>query len=81
MYIHPLKPEDHPERIVNVANGTLAVPKVNVDEAVSIGYNQLIALEKSLPTGFWKAIEKNIKTMVVTKKGIAIGSKSFMTPS
>jgi len=35
----------------------------------------LIAFENSLPTGFWKAIEKNVKTIVVAKKGIAIGSK------
>ena len=52
MCIHPLKPDDHPKEIVNIANGQIAVPQVNVDEAVSIGHKQLIAFEKALPTGF-----------------------------
>lgn len=73
--IHPLKPEVHPPKLVNVANGTLAVAEVNVCQAISIGYNQLVEFEKSLPTGFWKPIERRIKTMAVTKKGIPIGSK------
>jgi len=47
MHIHPLRPDDHPGGILNTANGQLSVPQVNVDEAVSIGYNQLIAFEKS----------------------------------
>ena len=73
--IHPMKPELHPENLVNVANGTLAVSQVNVDKAVTIGHNQLIELEKYLPNGFWKPIERKIKTMAATKKGITIGSK------
>ena len=32
-------------------------------------------VEKNLPTGFWKTIERKIKTMTVTNKGIAVGSK------
>jgi hypothetical protein len=54
MCIHPLKPEDHPEQIVNVANGILGASLVNVDRAVSIGHSQLLDLEKELPTGFWR---------------------------
>ena len=73
--IHPLKPEIHPPKLVNVANGTLAVPDVNVCQAISIGHSQLVEFEKSLPTGFWKAIERRIKTMAITRKGISIGSK------
>ena len=38
--IHPLKPETHPEQVVNVANGTLATLLVNVDQAVNIGHSQ-----------------------------------------
>lgn len=73
--IHPMKPELHPENLVNVANGTLAVSQINVDKAVIIGHNQLVEFEKSLPNGFWKPIERKIKTMATTKKGISIGSK------
>ena len=57
-----MKSQFHSENIVNVANGTLAVPEVNVDKAVTIGHNQLVQFEKSLPTGFWKPIERKIKT-------------------
>ena len=31
MCIHPMKPEDHPENLMNISNGTIAVPQVNVD--------------------------------------------------
>ena len=30
MCIHPMKPEDHPENLMNISNGTIAVPQVNV---------------------------------------------------
>ena len=70
--IHPMKPEVHPENLVNVANGTLAGAQVNVDNAITIGHNQLVEFEKSLPAGFWKPIQRKIKSMEVTKKGIAI---------
>ena len=75
MCIHPLKPETHPEQLVNVANGALAPSQVNVDQAVSIGHSQQIDFENDLPTGFWDSIGKKVKTMAITKKGIAIGPK------
>ena len=79
--IHPMKPEVHPENLVNVANGTLAIPQVNVNNAVTIGHSQLVEFEKSLPAGFWKPIERKIKSMKVTKKGLPLGPKFFMTLS
>ncbi len=78
MCIHPLKPELHPEQLVNVANGTIGISKINVDQAVSIGQSQLLEFEKQLPFGFWKPIEKKVKTMAATKKGIAVGTKFCM---
>ena len=75
MCIHPMKPEDHPENLMNISNSTIAVPQVNVDKAVHIGKNQLVEFEKLLPTGYWKPIERKVKTMAVAKKGIAVGSK------
>ncbi len=65
----------HPEQLVNVANGTIGISKINVDQAVSIGQSQLLEFEKQLPFGFWKPIEKKVKTMAATKKGIAVGPK------
>ena len=46
--IHTMKSETHPETLVNVANGSLATPQVNVYKAVTIGYNQL----RNLPAGY-----------------------------
>ena len=73
--IHPLMPEIHPPKLVNVTNGALVLPEVNVPQAISIGHNQLIEFEKSLPTGFWKTIQRKVKTMAIAKKGISIESK------
>ena len=61
-------PEIHPPKLVNVTNGALAVPEVNVSQAISNGHNQLIVFEKSLPTGFWKTIQRKVKTMAIAKK-------------
>ncbi len=58
----------HPEQLVNVVNGTIGISKINVDQAVSIGQSQLLEFEKQLPFGFWKPIEKKVKTMAATKK-------------
>ena len=57
------------------ANGTLGASLVNVDQAVSFGHGHLLEFEKELPTGFWKSIERKIKTMSTARKGIPIGSK------
>ena len=75
MCIHSLEPAVHPKQIVNVANSTLGASQVNVNQAFSIGNSQLLEFEKELPNGFWISIERTIKTMATTTKGIAIGSK------
>ena len=41
MCINPLDPSVHPDPIVNVANGAIAPPAVNVDRALSIGIKQV----------------------------------------
>ena len=46
-----------------------------LQQALSIGHSQLLEFVKKLPNGFWKNIERKIKTMATTRKGIAIGSK------
>ena len=38
--IHFLKPESHPEQLVNVANRTIGMSQINVDQAISIGHSQ-----------------------------------------
>ena len=69
--IHPL----NPEQLVNVANGSIGASEINVHQAVRIGHSQRLDFEKPLPTGFWTCIERKIKNMAMSKKGISIGSK------
>ena len=60
--IHPLKPESHPEQLVNVANTTIAMSQINVNQAVvCIGHSQLLDFEKNLPAKFWNTIERKNK--------------------
>ena len=42
--IHPLKPESHPKQLVNVANRTIGMSQINVNQAVSIGHSQCLTL-------------------------------------
>ena len=37
----------------------------------------MLEFEKELPTGFWKSIERKIKTMSTATKGISIGPKDL----
>ena len=41
----------------------------------TIGHSQLLDFEKNLPAGFLNTIEREIKTIAATKKGITIGPK------
>ena len=45
---------------MNIANGTVAAPQINVGKALYIGENQLLKFEKLLPTGLWKPTERKI---------------------
>ena len=36
-FIDPLDPSNHPERIVNIANGLMSPQNVNVDNALQLG--------------------------------------------
>ena len=53
-----MNPETHPDSLVNVATGSLAISQVNVHNAVTVGHNQLVEFQESLPIGFWKPIER-----------------------
>lgn len=39
--IAPINPEQHPEGIINVVNGVIAPPKINVDRTIEIGTRQM----------------------------------------
>ena len=68
--INPLDASNHPNELVNIHSGFIAVESVNVDEAVSVGKEQLRKFEGKWPGGFYAPIRKEIKTMIVNKRGV-----------
>ena len=40
--IHPMNPEDHPPKVVNIAIGKIAQDSVNVDNAVEFGMKETL---------------------------------------
>lgn len=71
-YIDPLAPEAHPAGLVNVVTGSHTAEKVNVDQSVSIGKNQMAEFESGWPESFNKTLSKKVTTMTVTRKNIKV---------
>ena len=60
MCIDPLDPEQHPEIIINVVNGTIGPSSVCVDKAIEVGTRQMKEFERKLPDGFYESIPMKI---------------------
>ena len=72
--IDPLDPAQHEDGLVNVVTGKVVThPSVNVNDAVTLGENQMNAFEKSWPSGFHDTISKTVRTMAVTKNHLKVG--------
>ncbi|MES9884040.1 MAG: hypothetical protein ABW185_24600 [Sedimenticola sp.] len=72
--IPPLTPSEHPPGLVNIVSGKLAPDKVNVDEAYSVGCQQLATFQDGLPDKFYQPLSKEVVTMEASKKSIQIGN-------
>ncbi len=70
----PLKPTDHPSGVMNIVSGQIGTDKVNVDDAVEIGMQQMTAYESSLPEGFGSPLTNKVVTMSASKKAVKCGS-------
>ena len=52
--VDPLDADTHPEgQLVNICNGKVAPPDVNVHEALSVGQKLMNDFESSWPEGFY----------------------------
>uniref|UniRef100_UPI00359005F2 uncharacterized protein n=1 Tax=Myxine glutinosa TaxID=7769 RepID=UPI00359005F2 len=72
--IDPLDPDQHQYGLVNVVTGKVVVhPSVNVNNAVTLGENQMETFEKSWPGGFHDTITKTVNTMAITRKHLKVG--------
>jgi len=70
--IDPLKPESHPDCLVNIVTGQIASDKVNVAESLVIGNKQMQEFESTWPEGFHSVIPNKVVTMAVSKKHIKV---------
>ena len=73
--IHPLQSDTHPSCVVNIFNGQISPPEVNVQNAVEIRTGQMKYFESSLPEGFYQTISKKVVTMANSRKHVNIRSE------
>ena len=59
--VDPMNPSTHKSGcLLNISNGPIAQPNVNVDRALEIGQEQLAQFEASWPKGFYEPITKRL---------------------
>lgn len=74
-YIDPLATDTHPPGLLNIVTGLHATEKVNVDESLKIGRQQMIEFESGWPTSFNKTLTNKVTLMPSTKKTIKLNGK------
>ena len=63
----------NPNGLVNIVTGRVIVhPFVNVNNAPSIGKEQMQAFKKTWPSEFHKTIHKSVHTMAISQKHIKV---------
>ena len=73
--IDRLDSSNHPDGILNVVTGLIALSIVNVEQAVKIGKAKMESFENALPSGFHGPISKQVVTMNAAKKSMTVGGK------
>ena len=74
-YIDPLATNTHPPGLLNVVTGLHATDKVNADEYIKIGREQMTEFESGWPTSFNKTLNNNVTMMTSAKKSITLDGK------
>ena len=64
--------------MINISNGKIAQPNVNVDSALAVGREQLKQFEASWPDGFCNTLSKQVVTFVERKKRLSVGESSIV---
>ena len=70
-YIDPLDTDTHPSGIFNIISGLHTDDKINDDEALEIGKQQMVEFEAEWP----KSFNKKVITMAATTKSITLDEK------
>lgn len=71
--VDPMDPGTHDSGcLLNISNGQIAQPNVNVDKALEIGKEQLTQFESSWPNGFYSPLSHQVITFSDKKKQISV---------
>ena len=77
--IDPMDPVTHAAGcLINISNGQIAQPNVNVDRALEIGREQLKQFEASWPDGFYNTLSKQVVTFAERKKRLSVGESAIV---
>ena len=77
--IDPMDPVTHVAGcLLNISNGQIAKPDVNVDRALDVGSEQLTQFEASWPDGFYNKLSKQVVTFAEKKKRLSVGENSVV---
>ena len=74
-----MDPDSHPDgALLNVVTGAVAPQDVNIDRAVTLGQEQMEALESSWPEGLYNTIKWQVVTFSGNRKAAEVGDVIFI---
>ena len=64
--------------LINISNGQIAQPNVNIDRALEVGREQLKQFEASWPDGFYNTLSKQVVTFAERTKRLSVGESAIV---
>ena len=64
--------------LINISNGQIAHPNVNVDKALEVGLEQLKQFEASWPDGFYNTLSMQFVTFSERTKRLSVGESAIV---
>ena len=64
--------------LINISNGQIAQPNVNIDRALEVCREQLKQFEASWPDGFYNTLSKQVVTFAERKKRLYVGDSAIV---
>ena len=64
--------------LINISNGQIAQPNVNVDRALEVGREQLKQFEAPWPDGFCSTLSEQVATFAERKKRLSVGESAIV---
>ena len=64
--------------LINISNGQIAQPNVNIDRALEVGCEQLKQFEASWPDVFYNTLSKQVVTFAEKTKHLSVGESAIV---